>query len=59
MTIRLSIIFLATLLFLVVLATLASPADAHADEPATERVSAVRVLSTGPLSIVVYQLSGR
>ncbi|WP_224816840.1 hypothetical protein [Hasllibacter sp. MH4015] len=60
MTIRISLLALATLLFLVVLATISSPAVAHATDPDFEDgLVSSRILSTGPLNVVVFEVSRR
>jgi hypothetical protein len=60
MTIRLSLLLLATLLGLVVLATLSGTASASAIDPALDAAfEARRILSTGPLNVIVFEISQR
>jgi hypothetical protein len=60
MTLRLSLLFLATLLFLVALATFSGQARAHTGDPAAPgEITASRILATGPLNIIVFTVSRR
>ncbi|MEJ6391101.1 hypothetical protein [Gymnodinialimonas ulvae] len=60
MTLRVSLVFLASLLLISVLATLSSSADAYAvSQDAEDALSSVRMMSTGPLNVIVFELSGR
>lgn len=60
MTIRLSLLTLAMLLLISVLASLSAPANAYGIEPTDEDgLTARRILSTGPLNIVVFEVSRR
>ncbi len=60
MTIRISLLFLATLLFVIVLATLSNSANAHSDDAIlADDFSSSRILATGPLSVVVFEVSRR
>lgn len=59
MTLRLSLGLLATLMFITILASLSGAAQAHVVAPAEEEISSIYVLSTGPLSDVIYQVSQR
>jgi len=59
MTIRISISLLASLLFVTVLAAFTSGANAHTSGPAEEEdFSSSRILATGPLNIVYFEISG-
>ena len=58
MTIRISIYLLATLLFVTVLAALSSGANAHTISPDEDDFSSSRILATGPLNIVYFEVSG-
>ena len=58
MTIRISIFALAALLFVTVLATLSSAANAYAVDPSVEgEFRATTMLATGPLNLVVFEVS--
>ncbi|MEJ6395786.1 hypothetical protein V8J82_21180 [Gymnodinialimonas sp. 2305UL16-5] len=60
MTIRISILALAALLLITVLAALSSAAHAYAvDQIGDQAVTATDMLSTGPLNIVVSEVSQR
>ncbi len=60
MTLRISLVLLASLLFITVLATLSLPADAYAIPPeGDDTLSSARMMSTGPLNVIVFELSGR
>ena len=60
MTLRISLILLASLLFVSVLATLSLPAEAYGIAPETaEQPTSAQMMSTGPLNVIVFELSGR
>lgn len=60
MTLRISIVFLASLLLISVLATLSNPAGAYAVTPEVDAaLSSVQMMSTGPLNVIVFEVSGR
>ncbi len=60
MTLRISLVLLASLLFVTVLASLSVPANAYGvtleeDGPA----SSARMMSAGPLNVIVFEMSER
>ncbi|MBF9044561.1 hypothetical protein HKCCE4037_14550 [Rhodobacterales bacterium HKCCE4037] len=58
MTVRISLVLLASLLLVTVLATLSHPANAYAVLPEVEdTLSSTELMATGPLNVIV--LSGR
>ncbi|MEX3017098.1 hypothetical protein [Gymnodinialimonas hymeniacidonis] len=60
MTLRISLVLLASLLFVTVLATLSLPADAYAIAPEAEgTLSSAQMMSTGPLNVIIFEISGR
>ena len=60
MPLRISLLFLATLLFVSVLAALSMPANAYATPPEQDGgINATDLLSTGPLNVVTYRVSAR
>jgi hypothetical protein len=60
MAIRVSLVFLASLLLICVLATLSNPAGAYAVPPEGDvALSSARMMSTGPLNVIVFEVSGR
>ena len=60
MTLRISLVLLASLLFITVLAALSLPADAYAiATEGDQALSSARMMSTGPLNVIIFELSGR
>ena len=60
MTVRVSLVLLASLLFVSVLATLSSTADAYALDPSVEAaLSSSRMMSAGPLNVIVFETQVR
>ena len=56
MTVRVSLVLLASLLFVSVLATLSSRADAYALDPEVETgLSSSDMMSSGPLNVIVFE----
>lgn len=56
MTFRISLSILATLLFICVLATLSSTANAHTSNLDEDAISSIRIMATGPLNIVYFEV---
>lgn len=59
MTLRISLIVLAGLLFITLLAMLSGPAAARTAPPEDEAVVSSRIMTTGPLNVVVFRVSAR
>lgn len=59
MTLRLSLLTIATLLFLTALMALSEPARAHTGPLAEEGFAASWIMASGPLNVVVFRISGR
>lgn len=60
MTVRVSLVLLASLLFVSVLATLSSSAEAYAIDPEAETgLSSTSMMSSGPLNVIVFESQAR
>ncbi len=60
MTVRVSLVLLASLLIVSVLATLSSTAEAYALDPSVEAaLSSSRMMSAGPLNVIVFETQAR